>query len=271
MPNEEDLSGAGWRQGSVVRRNDHRAILDDPAVIPAGAEIVVISHSCDIAQGIEDEPAIELLIAQPVPRIDGNYSHNKNPRILHVELIVASDSLDVATDVPFELKFTSKVAAPRQKLFGCKPDVGKQFTQRSIATLSAWLGGRYRRPELPTGFNDALQHVDRGAKARRKLAKALNPHASGIYLELFPNRELATGQAYSVNLLAMMLNEHASQRSAVEQHLKELATLLRKAGMEVKEAVAYEEATSVATIRRFLRFNFDDISDGGRGPFGVEP
>ena len=133
------------------------------------------------------------------------------------------------------------------------------------------MGARYRRPEFPTAFNDALERVDRSAKRRRKLAKSLNPHASGIYLELLPNTELANGQTYRVNLLALMLHEHSNQRSTIEEHLKDLATLLRDAGMEVKEAVRSEEETSVATIRRFLRFNFDDISERENGPVGVEP
>lgn len=270
MPNDEDLARAGWRQGSVVRRDEHGVVVDDSIRIPAEAEIIVISHSCDIAQGLEQEPSIELLIAQTVSRINGNYSHNKNPRILHSTLTIASDPLGTATDVAFELRFTNKLVVPRQRLFGCKPDVGKQFSQRDLVTLAAWLGARYRRPELPTAFNDALERVDHDARRRRKLAKALNPHASGIYLELFPNAELAKGQTYGVNLLALVPRQHMDQHNAIEQHLKDLAALLREAGMDVKEAVKFEEETSVAMIRRFLRFNFDDISERDQGPFGVE-
>lgn len=271
MVNDEDLSRAGWRQGSLVRRKDQQAVLGDSISISADAEVVVISHSCDIAQGVDQEPVIELLIAQPVPSISGNYSYNKNPRILHSTISIASNSLEVATDVALELRFTNKVVVPRQNFEGRTPEDGKLFSQRSLDTLSAWLGARYRRPELPTAFNDVLESVDRGAKRRRKIAKALNPHVSGIYLELFPNAELPQGQAYRVNLLALVPLEHAIHRDGISEQVKALATLMREAGIDVQEAVQYEEETSVATIRRFHRFNFDDISERADGPRGVEP
>ncbi|MGL5058541.1 MAG: hypothetical protein ACRC62_01070, partial [Microcoleus sp.] len=73
-----------WRQGSVLARKDFQVVgLTD---MPDAALAIAISHDCDIANdNLDAEPAVEFIFARILEQSNGNYTHGKNPRVLHLD------------------------------------------------------------------------------------------------------------------------------------------------------------------------------------------
>ena len=107
------MENLGWLQGSIVKCEDVAQLLklssqpntanDDNIVL------VVASGSCDVAHS--DDPIVEFSIARLIDRVDGNYSHNKNPRRLHCCLESANAEL-----VCIELKAHEKITILKENI-----------------------------------------------------------------------------------------------------------------------------------------------------------
>jgi hypothetical protein len=98
-----------WERGGILWRQGH-FLTEDAAVNlklvspeKKGMEIpIVISHDCDISNKPKVEPYIEVIVGIRINAVDGNCTHSKNPRILHI-LAKQGD-----TDVCLELSATDK-------------------------------------------------------------------------------------------------------------------------------------------------------------------
>lgn len=73
-----------WRQGSVLAKKDFQAVgLTD---VPDADLAIAISHDCDIANdNLDIEPVVEFIYACILNQRNGNYTHGKNPRTLHLD------------------------------------------------------------------------------------------------------------------------------------------------------------------------------------------
>lgn len=271
MTSPLDLELNGWRQGSLVRRTDRELILEGVAIEASElAELVVISQSCDIAQPESAEPFVEILIAEPLANKDGNYTFNKNPRILHTTLLTRTESIEVQGSTDLKLIATNKILAPKSRFLGLSPDPDKAFSLSDLHALCGWLAARYTRPALPSAFNRAIDDIDAGTKNRKRLAKKISRHISGIYVEIIPDREIRSHEKYRVNLLGLMVPDSEVYRTDVKGEIAELGRLLEKAGMDVTAAVRSEDEISVAHLRPFKRLYLDDISYRDRSPLPHE-
>jgi hypothetical protein len=258
----EQLEKLGWRQGSVVKKQDMPDLLafigEDG--ISSDAHLIVASQSCDIANNnTENDPNVELLIARPIIRKDGNLTYNKNPRQLHSELKIFTGNTDLFSYESIEIKIAERILVPKEHLANFSPDDSAQLEAGQLESCVNWLSARYNRPALPTIFNNRIAHADPNAKLRKK-AKALNDKLSGIYVEIIPFDELPEGENYTVNLLGLVTEINESEIPRAESSIAAIADILMAANMEVKTAVRSEADISVAQIKRFKRFYFDDLS-----------
>jgi len=228
--------------------------------VPPELELVVISQSCDIAQSVESEPYVEVIIAVPIERANGNLTHNKNARLLDTTITVATNDSQVSRTQNLQLSATKKLLIPKRRFAQLTPSRNKTLPRSLAFELAAWCAARYCRPALPTDFNEALAKVDRGGKKRRRLAKKVSKHTSAIYVEINPNRELLEGEHYIVNLLGVTLPSAAMHKNDVEVQMVELRELMESAGMEVELAIRGEDEVSLAVRRRFEPLHLDDIS-----------
>ena len=73
-----------WRQGLVIPTDAFTALGLIPAKTTAPVIAVVVSHDCDITQTAEIEPNVEVIIGHIIATSDGNCTHAKNPRRLHL-------------------------------------------------------------------------------------------------------------------------------------------------------------------------------------------
>jgi hypothetical protein len=136
-----------WRQGHVLSAESakqlelvHPQAGDDPVTL-------VISHDCDIAASEQTEPDCEAIpgrhIAAPP---DGNYTHAKNPRKLHLTFS--------AGKVPVLAEFvsTDKQIIRKELLFPHTPSENARLTPSELTVLQSWLALRYRRPSFANEF-----------------------------------------------------------------------------------------------------------------------
>ena len=77
-----------WRQGHVLRSESSVALGLVSADHAESAFTVVISHDCDLAQTPDAEPLVEVIVAKRIGVANGNFTHAKNSRRLHLDCAV---------------------------------------------------------------------------------------------------------------------------------------------------------------------------------------
>lgn len=267
------LETAGWLQGSIIKPEDLSSILANTEIEYNDKLIcIVASQSCDIAHhNVAADPYIEISVARIIETQNGNLTYNKNPRLLHTTIMCRSgdDSEIVYTDLYVELKAYEKIAIPKECLASLFPDNHRILEAKQLESYIAWLAARYSRPALPTEFNDRISAAD-PKDSRKKKAKKANALLSGIYVEVIPDREISSKETYRVNLLGLVSPDFNGNIGEVEALLEEYATIMRKAKMEVKAILRKEDEVSIALIKRFKRFYYDDLSFKDETPLPPE-
>jgi len=252
----DDLENAGWRQGSIVKLNDVPSLIENET--DEKIYLIVTSHSCDIANNnLATDPYIEVSIAREISHCDGNYTNNKNPRIKHSTLMLQGTTAEVFTTLSVEIMAHEKACIDKQKFVDLEPDDKTRLTNDDLYHYIQWLGARYTRPALPTEFNNRLADCEEDDK---KIAKTLTKSLSGIYVEITPNTEIDKDEKYSVNLLGAVSAGFEDDIDEILKKLEPLKVMMEKANMDVTLAVRKEDEISVAMIKRFQRFYYDDIS-----------
>lgn len=256
------LEENGWRQGSILKDEDAAELANLCGLEPKFEYYVVVaSQSCDIANdSLVLEPNVEVYFVQGgLDSLNGNYRHNKNARILHTRFIQRVGSNTLSEEKLIEIKAFDKQFIAKAWFSERSPDDARLFEDYDLRHFSDWLAARYSRPALPSEFNRRIDKADRKGKLRQKAKKATN-ELSGMYVEIHPFDEIADGEQYRVNLLGTVPVDFDGDSSAAESALEKHAEVLRAAHMDVTIRLAREDEISIAVIRRFKRFYYDDLS-----------
>ncbi|WP_414541474.1 hypothetical protein [Nostoc sp. CCY0012] len=202
-----------WRQGSVLAQKDFQAL--DLTNVPGTDLAVAISHDCDIANdNLDAEPAVEFIFARILEQHNGNYTHGKNPRTLH---------LDYTHDeklIYLELLASKRVIVQKDKLEAVQPDETYKLTH-SRQILQSWLAARYRRHALPNSLVDRLREVFAYIENKGK------KNSSGILsfrLSYDPEDELLTEEPYELWLNIVYITDKDEYRIMSEQIAQNLRT-----------------------------------------------
>lgn len=265
------LETAGWRQGSIIKGEDAANFLSEEDFEGIDNVILVIaSQSCDIANNnISADPYVEVSVARKIEKIDGNLSFNKNPRQLHMNLLIETGDTEVYKEQAIEFKAYEKIRIPKEQLVGLQPDTTRDIEAKQLDSYISWLASRYSRPALPTEFNNRIAAVDPKDK-RKKKAKSANQNLSGIYVEIIPDQEISADENYRVNLLGLVPTDFTGNLQSAQNALDGYAEILKSAGMDVTSIVKKEDEISVAVIKRFKRFYYDDLSIRDDAPLPPE-
>lgn len=161
-----------WRQGDLLSKE---AILALNLVSGDVREAVVMvaSHDCDLTQAADNEPDVEVMVGQVISAIDGNYSHAKTPRVLHIQF---------EGGLLAEFTATEKHKVPKLALTAFNPDTRHSLSPEAKTVLQRWLAARYRRSAFPDEFENRLV---RQSKLAEKIAKAVKPHGNSIVAVFF--------------------------------------------------------------------------------------
>lgn len=256
------LEKLGWRQGSVVNSKDIDLILQycNSNMVICGDIAIVATQSCDIANNrLNDEPYIEVIIGQTINELSDNYTFNKHPRILHLGLKKKTGDENINQDTFIQVPAFQKIQIPKHIFLDLTLSTELFLINRDLDSFVSWLAARYARPALPTVFNDRIEQADRKQK-RRKIAKQLDIALTGLYIEILPNSDISEDENYFVNLLGLVLTEYDGDLNKVEKLVSSIADVMRAAKMDVKCKVLREDQISIAVLRRFKRFYYDDLS-----------
>ncbi len=266
-----ELEQNGWQQGSLFSDADATHICAKIGVtINEPFVLIVASQSCDIANNnLELDPHVEVYAARLIDKPNGNYLHNKNARLLHTKFIQRLPGVDMSAEKHIEIKAFEKLFVPKTLLQGLSPTTDRQMQEYDVRNFADWLAARYSRPALPTAFNNRIDAADPRGTLRDKAKKA-NNLLSGMYVEILPFAELKDIERYQVNLLGTVPADYEGDLATAEAALTKHADILRAANMDVTQRLVREDEISLALIRRFKRFYYDDLSYRTAAPLPVE-
>lgn len=207
-----------WRQGHVLPPEALHAFGLIPAdTDPATVVAVVISHDCDLANDdMESEPHAEIIVGCFIETVNGNNTHAKVPRKLHLSFSSPEGPRAV------ELLATQKALYPKDLLASFEP-MPWSLAEAEASVLQRWLGARYRRSAFPDAFEGILKHKKN--KLHEAIAKIVEPLGHTIPAIFFDVHE-AEG-IYSLGIT--LLYDTSEDSDAAE-------TLATKASAAITEA-----------------------------------
>ncbi|MGM0540543.1 MAG: hypothetical protein ACQERT_15245 [Thermodesulfobacteriota bacterium] len=213
----------------------------------------MISHSCDLAHhDLSGEPNAEILVAEFVHAEDGNFTHGKHPRKLHLKMYGPGQNIQVLEFVPWRRVFVDRLA-----LFKDEPDHERYLLREDIQALTAWMAQRYQRAAFPDAFNNTIRSV--GKKPNRIYAR-LSPTVSGLYARIYPDRELERGEQYSLDLMALIPDQKHTELENVREEIEKLANMFSKSGLDTRAVVHTEGSISFSAVRKMRRFPLEYLS-----------
>lgn len=166
-----------WRQGHLLCQATIEALkLHTKAHEQTLA--MVVSHDCDLAQTPDREPFIEIVLGHLVAEGEGNYTHAKNLRKLHVEFSGAAECW-------VEFDAITKISIDKLALNDVTPRTDAYLSPENQTILQMWLASRYRRSAFPNEFERRL--TLKGVKLHEKITKAVKPHGAliaGIFFDV---------------------------------------------------------------------------------------
>jgi hypothetical protein len=249
--NVQNILQKEWRQGSLCSD-----VACDALHIASKALAIVLSHDCDVVQpNIEKEPYIEILIASPIPQLDGNCTRGKNSRCYHFQI----------NNLSYEIKAIERISVPRQILADYEPHYLTLPTEE-IKAIVHWFAQRYERPAFPNNFNKRLSK-----KTKQIIVQILREFGhlvSGFYIAC-PNEELPDDMLYDILLYVVMSDEdfeNAEKFIVCEKISKQIFEAVRKQSNGItitnsENLCISEKEISLHDLRYLKRFtSFDHFS-----------
>jgi hypothetical protein len=255
-----------WRQGHLLSPESLKVLFsknDDPDQIG-----VVISHPCDLAQDPAAEPNAEVIIGKRVESPDGNFSHGKNARKLHLPVTAGT------TRVVIQISATDKCNVEKFKLADWTPEPAYQMSAEELSILQHWLAARYRRTAFPDEFDDRLNK----ARIPSRLTKLLEPLGEVVvclFFDVDDGKELERSgddDVYSLSIQVLYsdrVKPDAEQiagkaAQAIEsiftgKFLDKESKTWKKIELDNCEAIS-ERAISYYQSRNFKNWNADHVS-----------
>ncbi|HHF3085174.1 TPA: hypothetical protein ACPJ1F_003383 [Vibrio diabolicus] len=270
QPVGQQLEKRGWLQGSIIDKAQSLPLIYQGICIDVNPDelaaqdfvLVVVTQSCNIANnGVN---TVQLAVAYHIESRDRNKEFNKHPRELDTRYNSLVDDTDGEEEVVLlehniRINIQEKIFIPKELLLGVDLDTDLFFQNYEQSSFVDWLGAHYTKPALPTQFNDMIADIrKKKKKPTRNKEKALTADFLGVYVNIHPNRDLQDGEQYNVQLLGLV--NPASDLGEAEECLKNYATILSDAGMNVKTVAKYSTQVSVALLQDFKRFYLDELS-----------
>jgi hypothetical protein len=257
----DTLKSNGWKMGACFIQLSCSELVSSMIESHKQDETYVyiaITYDCAIINdSLIAEPYLEYIVARPVLKLDGNYTHTKNQRKLHLEIDIQN------APTPFELNIIDRAYLDRAMLLQNKPAQNIFLKDTQKASLVRWLANRYMGQALPDQFEKRIDRV------RDKLNKLLRkPEANSmlaIYIALDTRDELASDKNYILTV-ALVYEEIAYRKLIYEDCLDSYAdeiqavfksasgiTVSKVTGLSEKDFTLYQQ-------RRMIRWRSDHHS-----------
>lgn len=170
-----------WRQGSLLPSIATDALSLHHHLEAKNTLVIVASHDCDLAQAPSTEPRVEVIVGRRINIANGNYTHAKTARTLHLSF--EGDSTFWAEFSAIEKKTISKI-----ELAHYFPRDGR-LTEESKMTFQRWLASRYHRAAFPDEFERRLIKETRLAESIAKAVKPTGIHITAVLFDVDEGEE----------------------------------------------------------------------------------
>ena len=213
-----------WRQAHLLGNDAIKARGLYHAMAPDQTLVIVASHDCDLAQAPEGEPVVEVVVGRLITDKDGNCTHAKNARTLHVEFAGAAVFWA-------EFEATAKLSIEKRALNDFVPRPEAHLSPENHAIFQMWLASRYRRSAFPDEFERRL--TSKEFKLHEKIAKAVKPHGeliAGVFFDVDEGAEVTRdGPDDTYTLDITILHSAAPDFDAAEKAANTAAKAIEKA------------------------------------------
>ncbi|UXI68942.1 hypothetical protein [Tahibacter amnicola] len=184
---------AGWLQGSTISATD-LVTIGLPSEACENRIGIVVSQSCDIRCGkLATEPKIELLLAEVVERLDGQFINCRHPRQLHVD---ANDGDQV---VHLSIRIVDRHFVDRAALAKVAP-MPLSFFDQDLELVVRWIIGRYLRSAFPGEFNKRLKPAEK----RLQTAMSAAPSVVEMLISIVPEGDIGAEEHYDVDVVLLL-------------------------------------------------------------------
>ena len=186
-----------WRQGHLLTNEAVTATGLNHPKYPDYTLVIVACHDCDLVQLPDKEPQVEVIAGRQISVLDGNNTHAKSSRTLHIEF---EDNEPLLA----EFVITGKHSIPKNVLVDFGPRTNVRLSPRNLSTFQQWLASRYRRSAFP----DEFEHRMRKTGLTDKIVKAVKPHGSmitAVFFDVDEGQEVARTGPDDVYMLDIIL------------------------------------------------------------------
>jgi hypothetical protein len=255
-----------WRQGHALTNEAAQKL---GLVTTGKAEVaIVISHDCDIAQSPVLEPYIETIVGRRIAAANGNFTHAKNPRRLHLRF------KEKDADIYLDLQAREKQSILKDTFAPYSPDKAITLTAQGRSILQRWLAARYRRSAFPDEFGSRLQKTGLDKRVAR-IIEPLGMHLIAIFFDVDEDNgveRIGANDPYRLEIVLLYSTEEdpIAARQAAEEAVHTISGAFREQcfvtgeGWRDIELVGCEsisdEAMTYAMSVQLKRWNTDYIS-----------
>lgn len=165
-----------WRQGDLLSPEDAIAL---GVIEPSQRDthrVMVISHSCDIANSVDCEPVVEVTVGDVRPMGDTNPKAQNGHSIRRLDLRFP----DEPDGELVAFRIDAKKGLSKPDVLDCTPWPERVCSTRQRRVLSRWLAQRYSRSAFPTDFNDWLRD-----RLKSKHDTLIGEHSSSVVAVYF--------------------------------------------------------------------------------------
>ncbi len=257
-----------WRQGHMLSDEAAVALKLKNAESPEQTVAVVISHDCDLAASPAKEPKAEAILGRLVGKPDGNLTHAKNARTLHLTFDRAHQHQWV------ELTATGKLTIEKTDLAAFVPRTDISLDQAEYPTLQRWLAARYRRSAFPDAFDKRLEESG-AAKQLIAVLKPLGKHIAAIFFDVDDGKEVTRidpADAYALRIYLLYTTESSPEEAmaAAEEARQRIGEAFHKVffkpsgqwrDIELIECIAIaDEALTYRQSQQFKEWRLEHLS-----------
>jgi hypothetical protein len=185
-----DRASTPWRQGQMLTADAIKIYGLDVGQNSSDVAAVVVSHDCDIAQAPEIEPTIEVIVGRFIEKPNGNFTHAKSPRCLHIQ--TDGDQRAWVEMVAINRRFLPKVSGESggPSLVDQFPAERHLLEGKSRKVLQSWLAARYRRSALPDEFDRRLKGQTGTADRLAKLFSEFGTNIHAVFFDVDEGTEV---------------------------------------------------------------------------------
>ncbi|WP_082066417.1 hypothetical protein [Pseudomonas oryzihabitans] len=174
-----------WRQGYIVDRETlGRLGISIDGDDQQYSIAIVATHDCDLAQLATSEPEVELILGKILTdRLDGNYTHCKTARRLHIELTGTAELLRCEFDASKRVRVLKEHEDPSKAFVSYEPTRISLMNGHERSIFQRWLAARYRRSSFPDEFDRRLRET-RVAERLAKIFKDSGNHIPAVFFDV---------------------------------------------------------------------------------------